>query len=213
MDRLLSHRSLVALGGLALTLAATGCRDRNLQVPPPAHYTDGPYAMPEAGGYPDSPAAAPGASGMDPYGGSGAMPGYGPGGGDASGYDVPGSFDADANPTGGGFGGSDVMGGRPADPGMGAPSDFGVPPIPGSADPTSYGASYASPSSTSAYAADPYTTGADPYAGINAAAGMPGLPDSPGDPDAFSGTGRDLFPSTEPAGSTPAIPDSLPDMP
>jgi hypothetical protein len=200
MDRLLMQRSLVALSGLALVLAASGCRERNVRVPPPAHYSDGTAAVPEAGAYPGYAPPSLDPAAIDPYSGTS----YG-----AS----AGTYDPSTAPTSGTY---DPNAGAAYDP-YATPAggaSYGDPAASGS--PTSYAPAasdgvYASPSSPAMMGAgvnslgvpgnDPYATGLVPAASSVTDFGSNYAP-APAE-----------LPGIDGGVSAPPIPDDLPMMP
>lgn len=210
MDRLLyTQRSLVALCGLAGLLVSTGCRDRNLQVPPPAHYTDGEVSYPQGGG------ALQGGdySGYDPGSGeSSAVNPY-----DGASYGTPGTFDPSATPTSSGYDSLGYPIGS-GSTGYDGPAGFGVPPMEGAEGGGGIGAAgpYASPSSTFSYENDPYgNLNASPEVlGVLPSVTESASPEPFTAADAISGTGNPaILPGIDSESGVPPIPDSLPDLP
>ncbi|WP_169979701.1 hypothetical protein [Tautonia rosea] len=201
MDRLLLKRSLIAVSGLALMVSATGCRDRNLNVPPPAHYTDGVQSIPEAAPYPGYPPMSSDSTAIDPYA--------------RANLGTPRTFDPATTQTSGVSEGMGHSPGSPAAPTYAPSAGFGVPPVSGLADPVNASGPFASPSSPNPYAADPYTTGAgaDPYAGMNTGQGASSFMPPAGTNGDTSLPVPNQFPGLDGLNSTPPIPDRLPEMP
>lgn len=195
MDRLLMQRGLVALSGLALMMASSGCRDRNVRVPPPAHYSDGGATPVPEGSY-SAPSLDPTA--IDPYSAS-------PYGASA------GSYDPAASPTSGSY-----------DPAAGAYDPYAAPagmdayanPAASTA-PTGYGVPgsqgvYASPSSPSAYQSTPYD-GVPSYDPMGA--GLVTGADAVSDFGSSYPSGQPDLPAIDGGLSTPPVPGDLPLMP
>lgn len=201
MDRLLLKRCLIAASGLALMMAASGCRDRNLNVPPPAHYTDGAQAIPEAVPYSGASPLSSAPSAMDPYAGAS--------------LGAPRSFDPATTQTSGVTGAIGNSYGTSATPTYDPQAGYGVPQVPGGTAPAYAGGTFASPSSPPSYVADSYTSGGatTAFPGMNSGAatsiGMPPIesPEAPALPT------PDQFPGLDGLNSAPPIPDDLPNMP
>ncbi|MEW4567354.1 hypothetical protein AB1L88_05750 [Tautonia sp. JC769] len=203
MDRPLSKRSLIAVSGLALMVATSGCRDRNLNVPPPAHYTDGTQAIPEAIPYADAPPLSSAPASLDPYAGAS--------------LGTPRSYDPSATQASGlsgAMGGASAASASAYDPTAG----YGVPPVAGSAAPmTNAGGPFASPSSPSPHGAAPFAAGSAgaPFSGTAPAAGASsyGALPLPGDAGAAGLPTPAEFPGLDGLDGAPPIPDDLPEMP
>lgn len=201
MDRLSLKRHLIAASGLALMMAASGCRDRNLSVPPPAHYTDGVQAIPEAVPYSGASPLSSDPSAMDPYAGAS--------------LGAPRSFDPATTQTSGVTGAIGNSYGTSATPAYDPQAGYGVPQVPGGTAPAHAGGTFASPSSPVPFAADPYASGTTtlPIPGMNSgpgtSIGMPPLESIEAPPLPT----QDQFPSLDGLYSAPPIPDDLPEMP
>lgn len=195
MDRLFFKRGLITLGGMALLLAATGCRHKNLQVPPPTHYSNAGATAPGAETYPPT-AGDPAA--IDPYSGVG----YG-------------ATDPTAGATGYGTA-SASTGAYGYDPSVGATSTTTA----GAYNNAGYGnAGYgANAGAAIGSTSDPYATAGaatDPYAAAGSA-GSYAAPMASGSAGVSPMTGATGTAEAAPAAADPAavppIPDGLPEM-
>jgi hypothetical protein len=199
MDRLLMQRSLVALSSLALVLAASGCQERNVRVPPPAHYSDGGSAVPEAGAYPGYAPPSLDPAAIDPYSGTS----YGT---------SAGTYDPSMAPTSGSYDPNAAAHDPYSTPASGSSyADPATSGMPTSYDPAASGGVYASPSSPSMMGTGANTLGVpgnDPYATGLAPAASP-VTDFGSN---YAPASAEL-PGIDGGVSAPPIPDDLPMMP
>ena len=187
MERPLSSKCLATLCGLALVAASTGCRERNLQVPPPTHYSDASPGTTPYGSVGDPTMGDP--AGMNPYAPEGIYGDY---------SSAPDAGYVQSTPSDASYGAYDA-GAAAYDPNANAyGSSTGAP---------TYPAESASP-----YAEDlgaMTTPSYDPYAGIPVSP----EPDAPSGAATYDPGSVDPMSGTDPSMSLPPLGDGLPEMP